>query len=228
MRPSTALTLVILIIPILFLSSILAVLTCALRTSLDAHAILDLASASVSTVLVSLLVWERLRESLSRRLGYLHGIALSELYQQFKLATLSIAATTVERARHDLKQHGRFMGLISLYPDALLEEIDEFLSLYGQFSAEFGKIEEDLKMLLRKTSINRNLLQELLGFRRKQLSAYSQDSVWKYREACETLTEKQPSVIREMTSRLRSMREKRQLILESLETFMKANNLSLE
>jgi hypothetical protein len=222
------LALLILVVPILFLSSILAVLIYAFRISLDAPAIFDLFATFVSMVLVNLLVWERLRDSLSRRLGYLHDIVLSRLYQQFQPATLAISATVVGRAQHDLAQHGRFMGLINLYPDALLAEMEEFSIMYSQFSTAFKTIEEELKTLLRKTSINRNLVQELLGLKQKQLSAYSQDSVWKYREACETLTKKHPIVIKEMVSSLALMREKRKLILEELETFMKTNSLRLE
>jgi hypothetical protein len=222
------LTLLILVVPILFLSSILVVLIYAFRISLDAPTIFDLFATSVSMVLVNLLVWERLRDSLSRRLGYLHDIVLSRLHQQFRQGTLTISATVVERAQHDLTQHGRFMGLIKLYPDALLAEMEEFSRMHRQFFAAFKAIEEELKTLLRKTSINRNLVQELLGLKQKQLSAYSQNSVWKYREACETLTKKHPIVIKEMASSLGLMREKRKLILEKLEAFMKTNSLRLE
>ncbi len=229
MRPvGITLTLLILVVPSLVLSIVFLVLVFMFQVSLDAPAVLDIVSTAVSMVLVSLLVWERLRDSLFRKLGYLHDVALSKLHQQFSHASLNISVTTVEQARHDLTQHGQFLGLIRLYPNALLQEIDDFLSTYSQFATMFGKIEEDLKVLLRKTSVNRNLLQELLGMKHQQLSAYSQDSVWKYREACATLIEKQPNLIEQLTSLLHFMRGKRNMILEKLETFMKTNNLSLK
>jgi hypothetical protein len=229
MRPvGITLTLLILVVPSLVLSIVLLVLVFMFQVSPDAPAVLDMVSTGVSMILVSLLVWERLRDSLFRKLSYLHDIALSKLYQQFSHATLNISVTAVERARQDLTQHGRSLGLIRLYPNALLQEIDEFLSTHSQFATMFRKIEEDLKVLLRKTSVNRNLLQELLGMKQQQLSAYSQDSVWKYREACATLIEKQPNLTEQLTSHLHFMRAKRNLILEKLETFMKTNNLSLK
>ena len=229
MRPvGIMLTLLILAVPSLVLSIVLLMLVFIFQFSLDAPAILDIVSTAVSMILVSLLVWERLRESLFRKLGYLHNIALSKLYQQFNHASLNISVTAVERARHDLTYHGQFLGLIRLYPHALLQEIDEFLSTHSQLATMFGKIEEDLKVLLRKATVNRNLLQELLGMKHQQLSAYSQDSVWKYREACATLIEKQPDLTEQLTSHLHFLRAKRNLILEKLEAFMKTNNLSLK
>ena len=77
MRPvGITLTLLILVVPSLVLSIVFLVLVFMFQVSLDAPAVLDMVSTAVSMILVSLLVWERLRDSLFRKLGYLHDIAL--------------------------------------------------------------------------------------------------------------------------------------------------------
>lgn len=74
---STKLTLLVLALPISILFFLDIAIIQYYKTSIEV-------SAFLSAILVFLLVWERLRDSLSKKLEYFHDNYLFELYQAFQ------------------------------------------------------------------------------------------------------------------------------------------------
>ena len=82
---STKLTLLVLVLPISVLLLLDLVIFYYYKTSIEVTALL-------SAILVFLLVWERLKDSLSKRMEYLHKNVLFKLYSGFRpTMTSSIA-----------------------------------------------------------------------------------------------------------------------------------------
>jgi hypothetical protein len=223
---STKLTLLVLVLPLTLLAFALFAAAYISRTPFAISGVLDFLSTIVSVVLVDILVWERLRDSLFKKLEYLHQNALSTLHQQLRNDVLESSYSSIERTRIDLARHGTFVG-ISLYPKGMLSEMDAFLTLSQKFSSRYKSLEERTRELVGKSNVNRNLLLELLELKPGQLSSYSHDAVWRYKEACGTLLQEQSNTIEQMKHSLRKMRDSRQGMFGALEAFLKANSLSL-
>lgn len=223
---NTKLTLLVLVFPLAFVIAVFSIIIYVYSSSFNALTILDSISAIVSIILVNILVWERLRESLIKKLQYMHENSLFQLHQQLKSDVWGISQNTLQKARFNLERYGKFF-FISLYPKGILKEIDAFSSLYSELSKAFQIVQEQAKKLLKKTSVNKALLQELLELKEKRSSSYSQDALWKYREVCKTITKEQTKTIEQMKNYLSQMREKKKIMFEQLDSFIKSNNLSL-
>lgn len=188
----------------------------------------DLAPNLISTSVVLLLVWERLRGSLLKDLKWFHKYVLFKLYHKFqpKMDLYYIRKRDFERLRTDLEEYGRSMGL-HLYPGKLLEMIDKFLELNEDFSPKLEKIEEwGQKELLSHYSLLTFL--HYLGIEPALYSSPSKPVEDAFRDVAQELIQKQPELINGAKDLLQKMRETRKQIYDLLEDFIKDNKLRLE
>lgn len=236
---NTTLTLLILVLPSLAISTCVLAVLYLYRISLNASAIISALSALLSAVLVNLLVWERLRDSLSRRLEYLHGNFLIKLYNQFQRRFFYlIEYETVESIKLDLERHGNFMG-ISLFPENLLQQISSFLISYKKFKEGFSvinKIGKDSFSRLENeksppfdSDLWRRLCYDLVGIEyeggilgsHKKLGNYNS-----YKEKVETVENEQAELIKKLTKLKHLLQPKVEEITKELEEFLKSNSLT--
>ena len=219
---NTKLTLLVLALPISVLLLLDLVIFYYYKTSIEVSALL-------SAILVFLLVWERLRDSLSKKLEYLHKNYLFKLYQALKPSILQIWQNEVKRIRPDLESYGRFMG-ISLYPRDLLKKIDRFLISYDKLSNELDEI--DLIGEKSFTPFDRELWHHLLGIKHLTeagLQPYTRLPVFKlYADKTRKVGKEQAELIEEIKKLLEEGEKMRIEIFERLEDFLKSNNLRLE
>ncbi len=173
-------------------------------------------------------MWERLRESFSKKLEYIHDNALFKLHQQLRHDIPDFSPKVVKKARLDLERYGKFI-LIRLYPKDLLNGIDDFLRLCTEFSNRFERIKEHAKRLMDNSQVNTDLLQQLLGLKpKKNLSSLRNDFILLYTEKCKIIRKEQEKTMKEMENYLEKAREKRKSLFDELEDFIKTNNLSLK
>lgn len=184
-------------------------------------------TALVSAVLVILLVWERLRDSLSKNLEYLHKNVLFKLFSGFRheygLFSLH-AQKEIKSLRLDLGRYGRFIGIIPLYPGKLLERIDEFLSLHDSFYGNLQKISDlaEIKMSSIWTFCHH------LGFEYVYYSDPNPKREKEYIGKAEKLLKQQLKLVNETKNLHENLKKTQKQIYEKLEDFLKSNNLRLE
>ncbi|MCJ7770377.1 hypothetical protein MUP37_02245, partial [Candidatus Bathyarchaeota archaeon] len=136
MALSTKLTLLVLVLPI----SIVAILD---AITYYFYGTLTIEAANLlSSILVFLLVWERLRESLSKKLEYLDDNIFLSLHSKLQDDNNQVwTQDEIRKARDDLKRHARFMT-IALFPRKLLKKLDDFLSSHEAFYGKFQQLLE--------------------------------------------------------------------------------------
>ena len=238
MSVGSKLALLVLILPIILILIAFTVVIYYFGSSLDAKAILDVTSTVISLVLVDLLVWERLRDSLSKKLRYLHKNVLYKLYNDFGYRNYLFYtqenskrhAGEIQCKRDDLEMHGKFLGLISLYPPQLLARIDEFLALHTTFYRKFQEVRGLAEKKL-GISLNRQeggILWQELGFESETPSGFDPDQEKPYRETAKKLLKEQPLLITETKNLHETLKEETKKIYEKLEAFFKRNTLRLE
>jgi len=212
---STKLTLLVLLLPI----SILAVLD---ATVFYFYGTLVIEFSNLlSSILVSLLVWERLRDSLSKKLEYLNDDIFLHLLvrlQQYDL--LLFPQVEIRKARDDLKRHARFMT-IALFPRKLLKKLDDFLLLHEDFLYKFNKILEIVEKKVGKP--NKWIIGHYLDSEHFPDSSTTPEQEKTYLEVMESLGEK----LDEAKTSFQKTISKRNEIPEELEEFLKCNNLKI-
>ena len=223
MLPSTKLTLWVFVLPIsvLILSDLATFLY---------YKTIDV-PASISAIVVLLLVWERLRDSLSKKLEYLHKNYLFRLYQAFQSDVIYFSQDLVKRVRADLEKYGKIMG-ISLYPKNLLNHIDEFLTSQTEFDSSLQKLNELVEqygLSPRKSPSDRQVFYHFIGINPLQsLSSYSAKFVDAYRKRVPLVLKEQSQPIEKIKGLMKKTEKMRKQIFEKLEDFFKSNNLRLE
>lgn len=232
MKPvNTTLTLRILVFPILVIFTLFAVVIYLYRTSLNASVVLETIPTLLSPVLVNLLVWERLRDSLSKKLEYLHKNHLFKLYQAFRKDIIYFWQDEVKRIRTDLERYGKFMS-ISLYPRSLLSQIDEFLASQTEFNSSLQKLNELVEqygLSPKKGPSHKQLFYHFIGINPQQsLSSYAATLVAAYKKKVPLVLKEQSQLIEEIKGLLKKTERMRKQIFDKLEDFLKSNNLRLE
>jgi hypothetical protein len=223
---STKLNLWILALPIFSIASVFIVGFYFYRESLDASAFSTAVSSLLSAILVIFLVWERLRDSLSKKLEYLHKNFLFKLYHDRPYLFWTVDET--RRLRLDLGKYAKFLNL-QLYPSNLLKEIDRFLSLHSEFYKRYQEIEElAKKQIERPADLNRELFQDSLGLLEYHPSSYTAESYERYKVIAQTITKENPKLVSEAKEFIEKTRESEKQIHSQLEDFLKSNNLRLE
>lgn len=228
---STTLTLWILGFPFLLISALFVMVFFLYRTSLDASVFLDTISTLFSAVLVNLLVWERLRDSLSKKLEYLHKNYLLNLYLTFKLTKYEISPEQVKRMRPDLERYGKFMGM-SLYPKELLKQIDEFLISQSEFDSslqKFDEIAEKYGFSSNNIRLDKRLLYHFTGIKPlEDFGTIAQTSILEWHSRIQLIQKEQSQLIEEISGLSEKTEKVRKQIAEKLEDFLKSNSLRLE
>ena len=222
MLATTKLTFWVLIIPII-------ILIISDVTILWYHETIDV-SASIATIVVLLLVWERLRNSLLGKLDYLHDNYFFELYQTLRQDIFHLWINIIESANQDLKKYGKFIG-ISLYPRGMLKNIDKFLISYEKFNNRLMKIDDIGKKCCEK-QFDKHLWHHLLGIHiveRTYLQGYLGTEKFKLHEdKADTVGKEHAKLIEETKNLIEEGERMRKGIFENLEHFFKSNNLRLE
>jgi hypothetical protein len=137
---SNKLTLLVLVLPSFFLFSVFGVGFYLYHNSFDASAFSTAVSSLTSALVVILLVWERLRDSLFKKLGFLQRNILSGLLTEFTPSEDVFKKKTVtKRLKVDLEKYGKFIHL-SLYPRDLLSKIDLYLLMHDEFYKRWTQI----------------------------------------------------------------------------------------
>ena|GEM_PF-3309958 len=221
------LALLVLVFPLLLISTLFVVVIYQFRASLEASLVLEVISALFSAVLVDLLVWERLRDSLSKNLKYLHKNVLFKLYSEFRGYDLYHSKDDIRKARIDLERYGRFIGVIPLYPRKILERIDELLSLHDTYYGNLQKISVLAEKKLGK-SLDKATLWQYLGFEPVGWSKPSPEIEMQYQETAHLLAKEQAKLVNETKNLHKEIEKMRKQVFDKLEDFLKSNNLRLE
>jgi len=176
---------------------------------------------------VILLVWKRLRDSLSKKLEYLHKNFLFKLYSDFSRPNFFWTQDEIKRLRSNLEKYGKFM-VLRLYPRNFLNKIDEFLSLHGEFFKRYMEIEELAKKQVEPVDLHRDLLQECIGLKPDHRSSYVALVEEQYQKIAQNIIAEHPQIVSEGKEFLEKIRKLDKQVFEELEDFLKSNNLRLE
>lgn len=219
---STKMTLLVLILPTSFLVILDAIIYYFHNT------ITIEISELLTAILVFLLVWERLRESLTKRLEYLHKNLLFKLYTIFgSFSLVYFSQDEIKTKRHDLERYGKFMG-ISLYPRDLLKEIDKLSSSDSEFRKRIDILGELAEERIGKHNVHKDLLWKLLGIGHGTVSQYNPQEKQVHKEIAEIIKKEKPQLIEKTKQYDKEMIERTKRLLAKLENFLKTNNLRLE
>lgn len=219
MALSTKLTLLVLVLPISIVA-ILDVITYYVYGTLTIEA-----SNLLSSILVFLLVWERLRESLAKKLEYLNENVFLSLYSELENGQLFLKQDAIEKARNDLQKHGKFLN-IALYSNNLIKKLSAFLQLHDSFYEK----EEQLLNIAQKmlgTEPSRWTLMSFLGVG-ISYSQPSQQEALAYSTTAMSMQREHSQLINEAKTIFEKMKAKRKRIFEEFEEFLKQNNLKLK
>jgi hypothetical protein len=217
---SVKLTLLTLVLPIISLISLSSALFYFNRASIEASALL-------STILVNLLVWERLRESAQKKLTWIHDNMIFKLYRIFNEERPYFWYRDVVRLNEDLKKYGKFL-FIDLYPKNLLKNIKECVQLEVIFDKDLDKIQQiATKLGLTDT----NMLYQFLDIdphRYKSAFSPNDPNLPKYQEGASLTLKENPELINDIKTLDKKIVAMKKQIAEKLESFMKGNALRLE
>jgi hypothetical protein len=227
MPVSTKLTLMVLVLPVLFIYSVFGVSFYFYRESLDASTFFTAISSLLSATLVSLLVWERLRDSLSRKLEYVHKNFLSKLYSDFRNCDLFENQVEIKRLEVDLRKYSRFME-IPIYPRRFLINLYNFLYLHNEFYKRLKKIEELTERESSSANLYRDAILDYIGLKPGLRSKHNVEGEEWSKRLAQNINRENPQLVNETTNFLEKNRRLRDEILNQLEDFFKSNNLSLE
>jgi hypothetical protein len=225
---SVKFTLMILVLPVSSIITVFAVGFYFYRESFDAAAFSTAVSSLLSAILVILLVWERLRDSLSKKLEYLHKNFLFKLYSESRRPSPFWTQDETRRLRFDLEKYGGYLNL-NLYPKNLPRMIDEFLSLHGEFFKRYMGIEELAKKQIESpVDLHGDLLRNYIGLDPYLPTSYTIEEKVKYGKIAQKITEENPQLVSEAKDFLEKTRSLDKQISDKLEDFLKSNNLRLE
>lgn len=216
---STKLTLTVLVFPIISIVSVFVAGFYFYRASFDASAFSTAVSSLLSALLVILLVWERLRDSLFKKLEYLHKNFLFKPYSYFGGLNLFGTQDETKMLRSDLEKYGKFMAF-QLYPRNFLNKIDEFLSLHSEFYKRYQEIEELAKKQIEgPANLNRELLQYYIGLT-DYPSGYTTEAHERYKGIVQTITKENPKLVSEAKGFIEKTRKSEKQIHRQLEDFL--------
>lgn len=227
MPVSTKLTLMVLVLPVLLIYSVFGVGFYFYRESLDASTFFTSISSLLSAVLVNLLVWERLRASLSRKLEYSYKNFLSKLYSGFRSCDLFGTQVEIRRLEGDLRKYGKFIDL-SLYPRWFLNNLNDFLYLHNEFYKRLKKIEELTERESSSANLYRDAIFDYIGLKLGLRSKHNVEGEEWSKRLAQNIERENPQLVNETINFLEETRRLRDEILNQLEDFFKSNNLSLE
>jgi len=226
MPVSTKLTLLVLALPIGVLLVLDFVIFYYFKTSIEFTVLLSAISG------VFLVVWERLRDSLSKKLEYLHKNFLFKLYSNVRVRRDSLfyphPQEEVKKLRIDLEKYGKFIHF-SLYPRGLLSQIDSFLSLHAEFYKRLKETEGLAEKQCGKANLHRDLMWDYIGLKPDYRStSYTAETEEQYKGVTENIAKEHPQLVAEAKDLLEKTIRQEKSVFEKLEDFLKSNNLRLE
>jgi hypothetical protein len=200
---------------------------------MNASAFFTAISSLVSAVLVFLLVWDRLEDSLTKELRYVHKNFLFKLYSMFRDPTVSGNPNLlwyegyqerVHKLKLDLNEYARFLGLLKLYPKDLIKNIDEYLDSHSEFLNRYTKIEETHK----NQFPNIDYFRWFMEFSDYHPRGITPEEETKWKQTAQNITEENPQLVSEAQAYSQKTRKLVTIIFNELEVFLKRNKLGIE
>ena len=177
----------------------------------------------ISIILIFLLVWERLRESLSKKLYYLEENVFLGLYEQLERNDLVWKQDEIEKAKNDLQRYGKFLG-IELYPKNFLKKLNNFLELHNSFYSKEEQLKEIAEKKLKAEPYVRVLLQ-FLGFK---IEGASPKDYPAYGDVATTIANENSELVNDAKTLFGRAKGEQKRLFEELEEFLKQNSLRLK
>jgi hypothetical protein len=202
------------------------------RSSFDASAFSTTVSSLLSALLVVLLVWERLRDSLFKKLEYLDENIYLGLYSQLEKGDLLWKQEGIEKAKNDLRKYAKFL-VIALYPKKLPKELSAFLQLHSSFYAKEEQLLNIAKQMLKgipSKGVSEPYRVTLLGilFEIYYYPPSSEEERAIYAELAGSMKQGYSDLINEAKTIFEKATKEQKRILEKLEEFLKQNNLRVK
>ena len=171
---------------------------------------------------VFLLVWERLRESLDKKLEYLDETVFIGLYEVLYDGSLCRKQEEIEKAKNELQRHGKFT-VLALYPKNLIKELNKFLQLHESF---YDKMEQLLKISEEKLGEKPSkwTILGLLGFN----IGDSHPANEAHQKTAISIQREHSKLIDDAKIIFEEAIEERKRILDKFEEFLKQNSLRLQ
>ena len=222
---NTKLTLLVLLLPI----AVLAIVDI-IGFYLHGTLVIEI-SNFLSSVLVFLLVWERLRESISKKMKYLHDTYLLEFYQFLKWRCTDTYvkgffenSKEIRELREILNKYARFL-MIKLYPAKLSKNLSEFSQKQEAIINKTQVFEEIGKRDL-GSQFDLSTLLDYLGLE-VSYSHSERELGNKYEAVAELIKKEHEELLDEYMNILNSLKILRQSMLQELEDFLKCNDLKI-
>jgi hypothetical protein len=175
---------------------------------------------------VFLLVWERLRESLDKKLEYLDENLFVGLYSELERGNLFWEQEKIEKAKNELQKRGKFLH-IALYPKNFLKELNAFLQLHASFYEKFKQLLKIAQEELGREQYNKWTIMNFLGFP-IDYSRPSQEESFVYAATAMEIKNKHSQLLNEDMTLFEEITKERKRILDEFEEFLKQNNLRLQ
>ncbi|MGA2385373.1 MAG: hypothetical protein ABSG33_02435 [Candidatus Bathyarchaeia archaeon] len=226
MPVSNKLTMLVFVLPSLFIVTVFGVTIYLYHNSFDASAILTAVSSLTSSIVVILLVWERLRSSLFKKLGYVQRHILSGLTVEFSPSEKRfLEKTETRKLRLDLEKYGKFIRL-SLYPRGLPLKIDAYLLAYDEFYKRWTQISEVANRQI--SNCSERDFAEYMGLDLNYRGGLQGDLDKLYSSVSKALLMEKPQLSSEMKSYFEKCQKLQKEILDQLEEFSKSNSIETE
>jgi hypothetical protein len=226
MPVSNKLTLLVLVLPSIFLFSVFGVGFYLYRNSFDTLVFSTAVSNFTSSIVVLLLVWERLRDSVLKKLGYMQRNILSGLSKEFTPSqNVFREKIDTKRLRVDLEKYGKFIHF-SLYPRGSLSKIDEYLLMHGEFYKRWRQIYAIVNKQIPNFS-EYDFAQYLgldLNYRARLEGALGEQ----YTSVSIAIMNDNPKLASELNYYFEKTRKLGQEIFDQLTDFLKSNGIEIE
>jgi hypothetical protein len=220
---SGKLTFLVFVLPVFLLSLFFAFGFYFYINSFDATSFFTAVSGFFSSLVINLLVWERLRESLSEKMKYLDESVFIGLYDELENGNLFFEQEKSKKALDDLRKYGKFL-IITSYPKNLIEQLENFVQLHSSF---YEKKEQLLNIA---EHLGANLCYREILFRDLGIIGFASETsvkeeLEKSQSIAVSMQKTNPKLIDETRAMLEKIKIERKRTLELLENFLKTNNL---
>jgi len=233
MMPLTnKLTIRVLVLPISLLSLAIGASFYIYYNNFDVSSFATTIASFTSSIVVIMLVWERLRESLIRKLEYLHDNFFLDIYTFFKLNDETYISSYFLRERTnikekciDLQRYSSFIG-INLFSKNLLSKIKTLLLDTDILSKKADILFEASKEILSEHTVDKLTVLRFFGMGMPLVSP-SIGEIAGYHEIRKMVDKKQPKLIDDTKKLYKKITENKKQILLELEEYLKCNSLRL-
>jgi hypothetical protein len=212
-----------LVLPVLLLSSFFSIGFYYFRSSFDAYSFFTAISGLFSSLVISLILWERLRDSLSKRLDYLDENVYLGLLCELKRELPLWRENQIEKAIGDLQKHGKYLHM-PLFPKNLVIKLRNLVLLQDSFYERMEQLLAIARKRLNKEPNRYSLLAHLKLIRDEP----SQTEYTDYANTATLMSLEHAQLINDNKEALVTVSKERKNILVELEDFLKENSLRLK